>query len=151
MIGAAALAVNSRQGALVTGGIPLGSTTIQPDCQSGHDWHGHRTFHLVPVEVWEAQAEEPEYLPEASQYDRFIHCTDSIEELLAVGNRYYLDDLRSYITLEIDCGQVKAPILYEDDAGRFPHIYGALNRAAVVGIRTVTRSGDGLFIAVGGS
>lgn len=109
----------------------------------------HLTLHLTPVDHWEQQHQSPEYLPEAFDVDGFIHCTDSEEEVIAVGNRYYQADPREYVLLDIDCGAVRAPIVYEDALQIFPHIYGPLEVPAIVRVRSVRREADGRFVSIG--
>jgi uncharacterized protein (DUF952 family) len=112
------------------------------------DKTGHFTLHLTPVEVWEAQAGQRYYIPEPFEREGFIHCTDSPDELIAVGNRYCRDDARSYLALRIDCERVSAPIVYEDPGRRFPHIYGPLERDAVRELAPVRREPSGEFVEV---
>ncbi len=109
----------------------------------------HVTYHLVPAEVWESQMYEQSYLPERFPEEGFIHCTDTIEELVAVGNRYYRQDTRAFQVLAIDCDLVTAEIVYEDSRQIFPHIYGPLNTDAVLSMQHVVRASDGEFLTMG--
>ena len=109
---------------------------------------GHRTYHLVPFEVWERQKDQPAYLPEMFGQHGFIHCTDSLDELVAVGNRYYQDDPRTYLVLRIECDRVESEIVYEDPQQIFPHIYGPLQTQAVDAVLSVERGGNGRFLAI---
>jgi len=109
---------------------------------------GNRTYHLAPSERWDAQRSGDRYLPERFADEGFIHCTDTIEEVIAVGNRYYRADPRPYVLLEIDCSQVAAPIVYEDPGHLFPHIYGHLETAAVQRVLPVVRDTGGRFLEV---
>lgn len=107
------------------------------------------TFHLTPIDVWRGQADSAEYMPEAFAGEGFIHCTDGEDLVIDVGNRYYAGDPRSFCLLSIDPSRVVANVVYEDPAGAYPHIYGRLNTDAVVTVRTVLRSADGAFVAIG--
>jgi uncharacterized protein (DUF952 family) len=109
----------------------------------------HVTYHLVPAEVWSAQMFSNSYEPEGFAQEGFIHCTDTLEELVAVGNRYYRSDAREFLVLAIDCEQVTASVIYEDERQIFPHIYGPLNTDAVLSMRPVVRAGDGTFLSMG--
>jgi uncharacterized protein (DUF952 family) len=109
----------------------------------------HVTFHLSPAEVWEPQAFGPSYRPERFAEEGFIHCTDTLEELVAVGNRYYRTDPRDFLVLAIDCVQVTASVVYEDERQIFPHIYGPLNTDAVLSVQRVVRAADGAFLTMG--
>lgn len=101
---------------------------------------GH-TFHLVPQEYYEAQPTDQDYLPEPMVEGResFIHCTDGADNLAATANRYYTADPRDFVVLVIDKSRVAAPIRYEDPNNIYPHIYGPLNRSAIVEIRGIKR------------
>ena len=59
----------------------------------------------------------------------FIHCSFA-DQVRATADRYYKgrDDI---VLLEIDRHKLAAPLKVEDG---FPHIYGALNRDAVVAV-----------------
>jgi uncharacterized protein (DUF952 family) len=103
------------------------------------------TFHLVPQEQFAADGTEP-YVPAAFERDGFIHCTDGAEELARTANRYYRADPRWFVALVIDVPRVTASVRYEDDAGIYPHIYGALNRDAIIAVVEMPRAADGTFL-----
>ena len=107
------------------------------------------TLHLVPEEVWLAQKEKSHYQPDGFASEGFIHCTHGHGFVVEVGNRYYRDDPRPYLVLEIDLECVVAPVEYEDEERRFPHIYGPLERHAVRRVCRIERAADGSFIAIG--
>lgn len=110
------------------------------------------TFHLVPAEDYRDGDRSAPYRPAAFAADGFIHCTDGAENVAGVANRYYRDDRRMYVVLVIDKGRVEPPIRYEDPGRIYPHIYGALNRDAIVDIRPALRAADGSFLPfVGGT
>ena len=105
------------------------------------------TFHLVAAAYFEAGDADASYVPEAFEQDGFIHCTDGIDNVVKVANRYYQDDRRDYLLLVIDTTKVQAPIVYEDPDRIYPHIYGPLNRDAIVETLPVPRAADGAFLA----
>jgi uncharacterized protein (DUF952 family) len=107
------------------------------------------TLHLVPEDVWRAQKDVSRYLSEGFPGEGFIHCTHGDDAVIEVGNRYYRDDPRPYLVLELDLERVAAPVIYEDGERRYPHIYGALERQAVRSIYRVERATDGTFISIG--
>ena len=107
-----------------------------------------QTFHLVPLEYWRVCDAARTYLPESFDAEGFIHCTDDAKELVAVGNRYYAADRRVYVALVIDKARVKADIRYEDPARVYPHIYGPLNRDAIMRVIPAPRDTDGRFLPV---
>jgi uncharacterized protein (DUF952 family) len=106
------------------------------------------TFHLTPEEVWNRQADDATYVPEAFAADGFIHCTDGESNLLKVGSQYYGADERPYVVLDIALDRVTASVRYEDAGRTYPHIFGPLNREAVVGVRRAVRLADGTFASI---
>jgi len=109
---------------------------------------GGHTYHLTPEPVWTAQEQEDAYQPEAFGADGFIHCTDGEVNLLAVANTFYQADHRPYVVLVLDRDRITAPVRYEDPKQIFPHIYGPLNRDAVVEVRRAVRLADGSFTSI---
>jgi glutathione S-transferase len=99
----------------------------------------------VPEEEFAADGPEP-YVPKAFAAEGFIHCTDGAEELARTANRYYRADPRTFVALVIDVRRVAPPVRYEDEAHIYPHIYGALNRDAIVAVVPVPRAADGSFL-----
>lgn len=89
----------------------------------------------------------------------FIHCTRQPEVLLEVANRFYRDRPGDFVVLVIDPARLRAPVRDEPPAHPapvaslgttvlFPHIYGPLNREAVVEVRAAERNADGTFVRV---
>lgn len=105
------------------------------------------TYHLVPSEVWDRQSDARTYLPEGYDRDGFIHCTNGLDELVAVGNRYYKADERQFRVLILDLSKVESPVRYDDPDEVFPHIYGPLNTNSVVGLLLARRQEDGTFVS----
>lgn len=105
------------------------------------------TYHLVPVAYWEAQPTEQDYQPEYFDQEGFIHCTDGLDNLVATANRHYRDDPRPFYVLDLRRDAIRPELRYEDAKGIYPHIYGRLNRDAVVRVRPMPRAADGAFTA----
>jgi uncharacterized protein (DUF952 family) len=104
------------------------------------------TYHLVPREEFERGDPSTDYLPSAYNADGFIHLTDGADELAATGNRHYQADPQPFLVLVIDLARVRAPVRYEDPRRVYPHIYGPLNRDAIVAVLDVPRAPDGTFL-----
>jgi uncharacterized protein (DUF952 family) len=70
--------------------------------------------------------------------------------MLMVANRFYRDTPGDFVLLVIDPARLTSPLKWErpgdDLASLFPHIYGPIDRAAVVEIRTARRAADGKFL-----
>lgn len=104
------------------------------------------TFHLVPQRYFDSLDPSADYVPERFSSDGFTHCTDDPFEMAHVANVYYASDPEPYYYLYIDPARVQAPIRYEDPAHLYPHIYGALNRAAIIAVRRAPRTVHGDFL-----
>lgn len=133
---------------LIIGDISVNERIQPPASASRIEESGHHTWHLAPFQYWQTQRDGAHYLPERFAEEGFIHCTDTVEEVIAVGNRFYRSDPRSYVLLDIACDAVEAPIVYEDENRIFPHIYGPLPIAAVIRVLSVERDNDGQFRAI---
>ena len=48
--------------------------------------------------------------------------------------------------LYIDQDRVTSPIRYDDPDKVFPHIYGPLNRDAIIAVMDIDREADGTFL-----
>lgn len=105
------------------------------------------TYHLVAGEYFRDCDSSLPYVPEPFADEGFIHCTDGADNVAAVANRYYKNDQRMYIALVIETEEVEAEIRYEDPDRIYPHIYGPLNRDAIVTVLPMLRSADGTFQA----
>ncbi len=106
------------------------------------------TYHLTPFGVWDRQKSGTQYTPEPFETEGFIHCTDTLQLLVDVGNRYYTAEPREMVCLVIDLDHVSAPVRYEDPEHVYPHIYGPLETSAVIDVRQVQRDNDGRFVTI---
>jgi uncharacterized protein len=115
--------------------------------------------HLVPAVYFHARPASAPYLPAEFAQDGFIHCTREPDVLLQVANAIYHDVSGEFLVLVIDPAIVTAPVKFEPpipppppDAPLarhlFPHIYGPLNRDAIVEVRPARRAADGTFLEV---
>lgn len=106
------------------------------------------TFHLVAGEYYRDCDSSWPYTPADFAREGFIHCTDGAQNVADTANRHYKADRRMYIALVIDLDRVSAEVRYEDEdkAGIYPHIYGPLNRDAIITILPILRGADGAFL-----
>ena len=104
------------------------------------------TFHLVPQSLFDALGADDDYAPRDFEREGFIHCTDAPEEMARVANAFYRSNSEPHYYLYIDKTRVRAPVRYDDAERRYPHIYGTLNRDAIVAIRPARRAADGAFL-----
>jgi uncharacterized protein (DUF952 family) len=104
------------------------------------------TFHLVPVETWTASDPARPYEAPSLATEGFIHCTDGAEEMVATANRHYRDDPRPFLLLTIDLDAAGSPWRIEDERGIYPHVFGPIERAAVMRVAPAPRSAEGEFL-----
>ncbi|MCL5951003.1 MAG: DUF952 domain-containing protein [Chloroflexi bacterium] len=105
------------------------------------------TFHLTPRGYFDALDSAVDYIPSEFERDGFIHCTDGAEAMAQVATAYYKNNPEPHYYLYIDKDRVRAPIRYDDPDRRYPHIYGPLNRDAILSVRPARRLPDGTFLA----
>lgn len=105
------------------------------------------TYHIVPTELWDAQLDAPTYAAASLAEEGFIHTTDGVANMVATANRHYHADPRPFYVLTLDLDRLTSHWQY-DDAGRiYPHIYGPINRDAVLKVAPMPRASDGTFVA----
>lgn len=94
-----------------------------------------KIYHIVTPEVWEDFKDKDFYEAESLQTENFIHCS-YVEQLDAVLNRYY-KDAEKVLILEIETDKLTSKPVEEPSTGGeiYPHIYGKINRDAIVGIK----------------
>lgn len=99
-------------------------------------------YHLVLRRVWEENADRP-YRADSLTSEGFIHCSFA-EQVARSANRFYADAV-DLLLLHIDSERLTSPLREEasDTGEMFPHIYGPLNRDAVVKGETLARGSDG--------
>jgi uncharacterized protein len=116
-------------------------------------------LHLVPADEYLSLLPDQAYLSSAYDKDGFIHCTKEPEVMLQIANRFYKGLTGDLLVLVIETDKVNAPIKWEPPAHPdgtpaqpgerlFPHIYGPLNRDAVVDVHNAERDSDGNFLSV---
>jgi uncharacterized protein (DUF952 family) len=105
------------------------------------------TFHLTPVEWWAAaDPAEPLTAPSLTT-EGFIHCTTGAEETVATANRHYAGDPRPFVVLTVDLERVTSPWRVEDERRVYPHVFGPIDRIAIVAVEPAPRDPDGRFLA----
>ena len=76
-----------------------------------------------------------------------MHCTDGADEAAATANRYFADLAGDLLVLVLDRSELGAPIRYEDAREVYPHVYGPIERAAIVEVIVMPREATGTFAA----
>jgi uncharacterized protein (DUF952 family) len=91
-------------------------------------------YHIVTPEVWEEFKDGELYEAASLATEGFIHCSYA-DQLDAVLERYY-KNAEKVLILQIDPEKLQSKLIAEPSTGGeiYPHIYGAINLDAVVGI-----------------
>ena len=94
-------------------------------------------YHIVLPEIWSAFDTEL-YRAASLETEGFIHCSFA-NQLDAVIARYY-GDAAKIIVLEIETDGLMSRVLNEPSTANeiYPHIYGPINRDAIVSVKTRT-------------
>ena len=69
-------------------------------------------------------------------------------DLVEVANLFYRDEPGPHVVLTVDLARAGSPWRYDGDV-RYPHVYGPLDRAAVVRVRAMVRDDAGSFVHPG--
>lgn len=101
-------------------------------------------FHIAFANDWVTA--RGQYAPSCLRTDGFVHCSTA-EQVLPVANSKYAgrSDL---VLLVVDPQRLQAELRYEGLEGRaelFPHIYGPIERAAVIATEELRIGGNGKF------
>src|SRR6516165_5629655 len=100
-----------------------------------------RIYHLVPRATWE-NAPPGLYRASSLETEGFIHCSNS-EQVARSANKYYADE-SEMLLLAIDPEKLTSEL--RDEEGRpgelFPHVYGPINREAIVEVIRLERGSD---------
>jgi uncharacterized protein (DUF952 family) len=100
-----------------------------------------RIYHIVPRTVWE-QTSAGDYRADSLATEGFIHCSNA-DQVARVANLFFADQ-PDLLVLTIDADRLASP-LRDEDAGtgeRFPHVYGPIERAAVIAVEPLRRGPD---------
>ncbi len=97
-------------------------------------------YHIVPADKW-AAFDTDLYKPQSLDTEGFIHCS-FVEQVDGVIARYYADAGR-VVVLGIETDRLMSRVVNEPSTGNdiYPHIYGPVNRDAIVGVseRVISR------------
>ena len=91
-------------------------------------------YHIVLPENWKKFDGKPSHQADSLQTEGFIHCSYD-HQIAAVLQRYYAG-VDTVLVLKIDTAKLKSKLVEEPSTNSeiYPHIYGRLNRDAIVGI-----------------
>ncbi len=101
---------------------------------------------MLPRAEWDATDPSRDYAPESLERDGFIHCTDDLQRLAWVGNQFYRSIPGDFVALVLDRRRLSAPVRYDDPQRFFPHVYGPIDRGAILRVIRVPRDEQGAFL-----
>ena len=107
------------------------------------------TYHLTPAEWWAAADPDAPLSAPSLATEGFIHCTDGAAEMVATANRHYRTVPGEFRVLTVDLDRVTSRWTVEDERGIYPHIFGPIERAAIVAALPAPRAADGTFLPFG--
>ncbi|WP_461080506.1 DUF952 domain-containing protein [Streptomyces deserti] len=109
-------------------------------------------YHVVPRDTWTADPDQ-RYAPASLEDEGFVHCSPDEETTLAVVNAFYRSAPRPLLVLLLDEERLGAACVWEAAAPApppgvaegtlFPHVFGPIDRAAVVRVHEVEWDADG--------
>jgi len=113
-------------------------------------------LHLMPAAAWSALADGEPITNASLESEGFIHCTDEPSVMLLVANAFYTSMPGAFIVAHVDTDQLTSKCVWEapahiSDTGQalasqFPHVYGPIDRAAVITTQAMLRDEHGAFI-----
>ncbi len=91
-------------------------------------------YHITTPEQWEKYAEKDFYEAESLFTEGFIHASyaEQVDETL----KLYYQDVPLVFILKIDPSVLSSKLVLEPSRNGeiFPHIFGAINKSAIIGI-----------------
>ena len=95
-------------------------------------------YHLISRQRLDAQSDSEFILDDANMASGFIHCCTA-EQLAGVIERYFPGDNSNLMVVELNPDALSEELLWEpatDSDGLFPHIYGPINRDAIIDVHS---------------
>lgn len=94
-------------------------------------------YHLTTLLDWESQKHKGDFTPVDYHKEGFIHCCTD-DQLAGVRERYFKGKT-GLVLLYLDESKLKSELKYEVSTNdeKFPHLYGAINREAIVSVQSI--------------
>ena len=96
----------------------------------------HFIYHVVIPDYWEQFTQKTAYTAPTFEEEKFIHCCtkEQIEYVLTT----YFKGVANILLLKIDTDLLTSALKIEPANGQyFPHIYGAINKNAIVELKHI--------------
>ncbi len=96
----------------------------------------HRIFHITPTAYWKDYADQSDYSVSTLTAEGFIHCSTH-DQIAGTLQRFFAGQ-KNLVLLHIEPTRLQHPLKYEESDGKmFPHVYGAINREAIVKVEAL--------------
>ncbi|MFY8036071.1 MAG: GNAT family N-acetyltransferase [Cyclobacteriaceae bacterium] len=96
----------------------------------------HRIFHITLGGYWKDYADQPGYSVPSLKTEGFIHCSTH-DQIAGTLQRFFADQ-ENLVLLHIEPTRLRHPLKYEEADGKmFPHVYGVINRDAIVKVEAL--------------
>ena len=97
-------------------------------------------YHIVTVSSWEEQVELSNYIHASLYQEGFIHASRATQ-IVGVLDRYY-SGVNDLLKLTIDTDLLDATSTLKEELAEsigeiFPHVYGPINKSAIVSIEKI--------------
>ena len=101
-------------------------------------------YHLTTPQSWADVQDGGEYEAPSLREEGFIHCSSDEEQTLRVAGRLYAGQ-EGMTVLDVDTDRLTSEVKREPSRSGeiYPHIYGRINRDAVVRVRDLSLDSDG--------
>ncbi len=96
-------------------------------------------YHICTRTSWVDQYDSSEYRHDSLILEKFIHCS-RLEQIEGVLSRYF-QGIHDLLILTIDTNKITPTLKFEKapNGEMFPHIYGAINKDAIISIEEVIK------------
>jgi uncharacterized protein (DUF952 family) len=104
-----------------------------------------RIYHLVTPSIWHVAGTGP-YRAESLATEGFIHCSNE-DQVARVANLFYANCTELFV-LCVDADRMSHELRDEEAANGecFPHVYGPIERHAIVDVRPLKRDTAGRWV-----
>lgn len=99
-------------------------------------------FHITTANAWERAQTTGALRPASLTTEGFVHCSTRAQ-VAGTWDRFFRGQT-DLVLLVLDAAKIEHEIRYEQADGQlFPHVYGPLNRDAVMGVLPLAPNKDG--------
>jgi uncharacterized protein (DUF952 family) len=95
-------------------------------------------YHITTSDWWNGQTSFRSYTTQTLREEGFIHCS-TLEQIEGTLERYYAHQ-QGLLLLHIDTSLLQPELKFEQatNGQLFPHVYGEINKSAIVNIEQLT-------------